>query len=50
MLTGWDINDVAANVATHQPDRMLRKPLPPHRLMELLDRIYPRIEEQRLFA
>lgn len=42
MLTGWDINDVAAHVTTHQPDRMLRKPMPPHRLMTLLEGIQAR--------
>ena len=50
MLTAWDINDVAAHVTAHQPDRILRKPVPPHVLMELLDSISGRIEVIRIKA
>lgn len=50
MLTGWDINDVAAHVTAHQPDRILRKPVPPHVLMELLDSISGRIDVIRIKA
>lgn len=40
MLTGWDINDVAAHVTTFQPDRILRKPVAPHALIALLEGAY----------
>lgn len=50
MLTGWDINDIAAHVTTHQPDRILRKPVPPHALMNLLEGIYGRIDVIRINA
>jgi DNA-binding NarL/FixJ family response regulator len=46
LLTGWDINDVAAHVTLHQPDRILRKPVPPHVLMDLLEGIDTRRVEQ----
>lgn len=50
MLTAWDINDVAANITAVQPDRILRKPLPPHMLMELLEGIYGRVNVIRIDA
>lgn len=50
VLTGWDINDVAAHVARHQPDRILRKPIPPHVLMELLEGVRHRVEALRINA
>ena len=37
MVTGWDINDIAANIEGPQPDRILRKPVPPNILMNMLD-------------
>lgn len=48
LLTGWDINDVAAHVTTHAPERILRKPVPPHAVTSLLESIYGRIELIRL--
>lgn len=50
VLTGWDINDVAAHVIEHAPDRILRKPVPPHLLMDMLEGIAPRAEVIRLKA
>ena len=50
MITGWDINDVAAHVRKHQPDRILRKPVPPHLLMNLLKRIYTEVDVIRVRA
>lgn len=50
MVTGWDINDIAMHVTAHQPDRILRKPVPPHVLMELLDSVHGRIEHIRVHA
>lgn len=50
MVTGWDINDIATHVTAHQPDRLLRKPVPPHVLMELLESIYGRIDRIRINA
>lgn len=43
LYTGWDINDVAANIGTSQPDRILRKPMPPHLLVDLLDGVQSRV-------
>ena len=37
MVTGWDINDIAANIDGPQPDRILRKPIPANILMDMLD-------------
>lgn len=50
MLTAWDINDVAAHVTTHQPDRILRKPVPPHALVNLLEGVYGQADKVRLSA
>lgn len=50
ILTGWDINDVAAHVGRHAPDRILRKPIPPHVLMELLDGVHTRVDQIRIQA
>ena len=50
LLTGWDINDVAAHVTLHQPDRILRKPVPPHMLMDLLEGIEERLQQIRIEA
>lgn len=50
MLTAWDINDVAAHITAFQPDRILRKPLPPHLLMELLEGVYGKIDIIRVDA
>lgn len=41
MVTGWDINDIASQIDGPQPDRILRKPIPPHILMDMLDGIVP---------
>lgn len=50
MVTGWDINDVAAHVTAHQPDRILRKPVPPHTLMDLLETVHGRLRIIRIKA
>lgn len=50
MLTAWDINDVAAHVTAHQPDRILRKPVPPHVLMDLLEGVDRRVQSIRVEA
>lgn len=50
MLTAWDINDVAAHITLHQPDRVLRKPIPPHALMDMLEGAFQRIEVIRINA
>lgn len=46
IYTGWDINDVAAHITTDTPDRILRKPMPPHQLLELLDGVQSRVIRQ----
>lgn len=46
LYTAWDINDVAANITTDAPDRILRKPMPPHLLLELLDSVQSRVIRQ----
>lgn len=50
LLTGWDINDVAAHVGAHPPDRILRKPVPPHILLDLLEGIRGRLDPIRIQA
>lgn len=50
ILTGWDINEIAARISDHQPDRILRKPVPPHLLMNLLESIQPRVDAVRAAA
>lgn len=50
MLTGWDINDIAAHVSAHQPDRILRKPVPPHMLMNLLQSVHSTVNIVRINA
>lgn len=50
MMTGWDINDVATHVTAHQPDRILRKPVPPHVLMDLLESLHGRVEVIKIDA
>ncbi|MEO1969362.1 MAG: response regulator [Sphingomonadaceae bacterium] len=40
MVTGWDINDIAAHIDGPQPDRILRKPIPANILMDLLDSLH----------
>lgn len=42
LYTGWDINDVAAQITVTTPDRILRKPMPPHRLVDLLTNLQSR--------
>ena len=36
LVTGWDINDIAARVDSAQPDRILRKPVMPHTLVDVI--------------
>lgn len=50
LLTGWDINNIAAHVGMHPPDRILRKPVPPHMLMDLLDGIHEKMDPIRIQA
>lgn len=37
LVTGWDINDIAARLDGIQPDRILRKPVMPHSLLHLIE-------------
>ena len=37
LVTGWDINDIAARLDGIQPDRILRKPVMPHVLTGLIE-------------
>lgn len=39
LVTGWDINDIASRVDATQPDRILRKPVKPHVLLEVIDHV-----------
>ena len=43
LVTAWDINDIAARMEGEQPNRILRKPVLPHILVEVIDHM----EEQR---
>jgi DNA-binding NarL/FixJ family response regulator len=36
MITAWDINDIAGKIDRQQPDRILRKPVSPNMLIDLL--------------
>ena len=36
LITAWDINDIASRIGYAQPDRILRKPVMPQLLVELL--------------
>ena len=37
LVTAWDINDIASRMEGEQPNRILRKPVPPHVLVEVID-------------
>lgn len=50
ILTGWNINDVATRVAGTPPDRILRKPVPPHFIMNMLDAITDKVPSIRINA
>jgi DNA-binding NarL/FixJ family response regulator len=39
LVTAWDINDIASRMEGEQPDRILRKPVLPHVLMEVIEHI-----------
>ena len=39
MITAWDINDIAGKIYLQQPDRILRKPVTPHVLIDLLRKV-----------
>ena len=42
LVTGWDINDIAARMEGAQPDRILRKPVLPHVLMDVVAQVRPK--------
>ena len=42
LVTGWDINDIASRLGGEQPDRILRKPVKPHVLLEVIDQLFAR--------
>lgn len=50
VLTGWDIKEVAAQVTAFPPDRVLRKPVPPHELMNVLQAVQVRMNTIRINA
>ncbi|WP_375291961.1 response regulator [Qipengyuania sp.] len=50
LATGWDINELAVRMQTQQPDRILRKPVPPHQLMKLLENVHGQVEVVRIRA
>lgn len=37
LVTAWDINDIASRMSEAQPDRILRKPVAPHVLQEVIE-------------
>ena len=37
LVTAWDINDIASRMEGEQPNRILRKPVLPHILVEVID-------------
>lgn len=40
LVTAWDINDIASRMEGDQPDRILRKPVLPHVLVEVVEHIH----------
>lgn len=40
MVTAWDINDIASRMGEAQPDRILRKPVAPHVLQEVIEHAF----------
>ncbi|QZD90633.1 response regulator [Qipengyuania aurantiaca] len=40
LVTAWDINDIASRMEGDQPDRILRKPVLPHVLVEVIEHIH----------
>lgn len=45
LVTGWDINDIASRMEGAQPDRILRKPVSPQVLMEVIEHTRPHIAD-----
>ena len=50
VLTGWDTKEVAAQVTAFPPDRVLRKPVPPHELMNVLQAVQSKMNLIRINA
>ena len=40
LVTGWDINDIASRVGAAQPDRILRKPVNPNILLDVIGQLF----------
>jgi DNA-binding NarL/FixJ family response regulator len=47
LVTGWDINDIAARLEGIQPDRILRKPVMPHVLTNLIETSFAARQDRR---
>ncbi|MBY6219321.1 response regulator [Qipengyuania aquimaris] len=47
LVTGWDINDIAARLDGIQPDRILRKPVMPHVLTNLIETSFAARQDRR---
>ncbi|MAW90574.1 MAG: hypothetical protein CL575_12615 [Altererythrobacter sp.] len=44
LVTGWDINDIAARIEGVHPDRIVRKPFMPQKLVEVIEHVHHRAQ------
>ncbi|MCA0979128.1 response regulator [Qipengyuania flava] len=42
LVTGWDINDIAARIEGVHPDRIVRKPFMPQKLIQVIEHAHHR--------
>lgn len=47
LVTGWDLNDIAARLDGIEPDRILRKPVMPHVLTSLIETSFAAKQDRR---
>ncbi len=47
LVTGWDLNDIAARLDGIEPDRILRKPVMPHVLTNLIETSFAAKQDRR---
>ena len=47
LVTGWDLNDIAARLDGIEPDRILRKPVMPHVLTSLIETSFAARQDRR---
>ncbi|EDL49104.1 response regulator [Erythrobacter sp. SD-21] len=47
LVTGWDLNDIAGRIDGIQPDQILRKPVMPHVLIDLIEKSFAAKQDRR---